>query len=167
MPEKIGHPIDGIEEYDNPVPRWLMWLLYVTMAVSAVYWVLYPGFWPGASGWNQAVMYEREMAEASAKFNSAAGPEQVDIAAVFSDAKSIDEGRGIFSQNCAPCHGADAKGAIGPNLTDGEWLYGSEPARVVKTVTEGTDKGMPPWKSQLGPKKIAQVAAYVSSLSAK
>ncbi|HHL39226.1 MAG TPA: c-type cytochrome [Deltaproteobacteria bacterium] len=165
MPEKIGHSIDGIEEYDNPIPRWLMWLLYVTIAVAVVYWILYPGFWPGITGWNQAKMYEEEMAAAE-KMYAAMRPKAGDINALIHDAGAIAEGSRIFAQNCAPCHGAEAKGdtGIGPNLTDAEWIYGGKPEQIVKVITEGTENGMPPWASQLGEAKIAKVAAFVHSL---
>lgn len=163
MPEKIGHSIDGIEEYNNPVPRWLMMLLYATIVIAVVYLVLYPGFWQGATGWNQARMYENEIA-ASAKEFAAAKPAGVDLNSLMNDQTAILRGKEIFSQNCSPCHGPDAHGAIGPNLTDKEWLYGGKPDQIVHTVTEGTEKGMPPWKSQLGPAKIGDVAAFVHSL---
>lgn len=162
MPEKIGHSIDGIEEYDNPIPAWLMWLLYVTIAFAIAYWVLYPGFWKGATGWSQAGMYEGEVKEASVRYASAGGG--ADLSAVINDPSAIAKGQEIFAQNCMPCHGADATGGIGPNLTDNTWLYGGTPEEVVHTITNGTEKGMPTWKSQLGPRKIADVASYVLSL---
>lgn len=163
MPKKIPHSIDGIEEYDNPVPRWLMWLLYATIVIAAVYLVLYPGFWAGATGWNQHEMYKAEMAEAEARYASAR-PEKVDVAALAGDPAAIAEGKKIFSTNCAACHGPEAGGAIGPDLTDSEWLYGGAPAEIARTVSEGTAGGMPPWESQLGAEKIAKVAVFVHSL---
>lgn len=163
MPEKIGHSIDGIEEYNNPVPRWLMWLLYSTIVIAAVYLVLYPGFWAGTTGWNQAKMYEEEMAKADVTY-AAARSKTIDVSALIHDGKAISEGKAVFAQNCMPCHGADAKGAIGPNLTDAEWLYGGKPDEIAKTVSGGTEKGMPAWSSQLSSAKVASVAAYVHSL---
>lgn len=162
MPEKLGHSIDGIEEYDNPIPAWLMWLLYASIAIAIAYLVLYPGFWKGATGWNQAAMYELEIKEASLKYASAGGA--ADLPAIINDPTAIARGQEIFAQNCMPCHGADATGGIGPNLTDNAWLYGGTPEEVVHTITNGTAKGMPVWKSQLGSRKIADVAAYVLSL---
>ncbi|MBI5642496.1 MAG: c-type cytochrome [Deltaproteobacteria bacterium] len=163
MPEKIGHSVDGIEEYDNPIPRWLMWLLYFTVIFSFVYWILYPGFWSGASGWNQAHMYEEEVELASVKYAAFASKAE-DLNSLVNNPKAIAEGKEIFAQNCSPCHGADAHGAIGPNLTDKDWIYGGTPQAIAKTVTDGTANGMPTWKSQLGSLKIADVAVYVHSL---
>lgn len=162
MPEKIGHSIDGIEEYDNPIPAWLMWLLYVTIAFAIAYWVLYPGLWKGATGWSQAVMYEGEIKEASVRYASTGG---ADLSVIVHDPAAIGRGQDIFAQNCMPCHGSDATGGIGPNLTDATWLYGGKPEEVVHTITNGTANGMPTWKSQLGPRKIADVASYVLSLN--
>lgn len=164
MAEKIGHSVDGIEEYNNPIPRWLMWLLYTTMAIAAVYLVLYPGFWRGATGWSHAKMYEEEMMASEARY-AAMRPKAGDINALIHDAKAVADGKEIFAQNCAPCHGAEATGLIGPNLTDGDWIYGGKPEEIVHTITNGTANGMPTWKSQLGEAKIAQVASYVYSLS--
>ena len=163
MPEKIGHSIDGIEEYNNPIPRWLMWLLYTTIIIAVVYLVLYPGFWQGATGWNQARMYDDEVAASNKEFASAK-PKEVDLASLMNDQAAIARGKEIFSQNCSPCHGPEAKGAIGPNLTDKEWFYGGKPEEIVHTITNGTEKGMPSWKSQLGAAKIGDVAAFVHSL---
>lgn len=163
MAEKIPHSVDGIEEYDNPIPRWLMWLLYIAIVFAVAYWILYPGWWKGATGWNQARMYEEEMAEAAVKYASLKNA-PVDLNALFADQSAIADGKEIFAQNCTPCHGADAHGAIGPNLTDATWIYGSKPEEIVKTITSGTANGMPPWGT-LGAKKIADVAAFVKSLS--
>lgn len=165
MDDKIGHSIDGIEEYDNPIPNWLMWIFYVTIIFSIVYWVVYPGFWPGTAGWSQHKMYAEEVATAEAKY-AALRPKTEDIRALISNPAAIAEGKVIFAQNCTPCHGAEGKGDtnIGPNLTDKEWIYGGTPEAIVKTITEGTPKGMPAWGPQLGAAKVAKVAAFVYSL---
>lgn len=165
MAEKIGHSIDGIEEYNNPIPGWLTWLFIATIIFSVAYWVIYPGFWEGTSSWSQAKMYEEEVRVAEAKYAEIRKKES-DIFAIMKNPAAVAEGKEIFSQNCTPCHGAAAKGdtGIGPNLTDAEWLYGGTPEAIVKTVTSGTEKGMPPWGQVLGPVKVAKVAAFVHSL---
>lgn len=165
MPEKIPHSIDGIEEYNNPIPRWLMWLLYASVIFAVVYWVLYPGFWPGSTGWSQAKMYDEEMAAAEVKYASFRA-KAADLSSLLSDQKVIAEGKEIFAQNCTACHGADATGGIGPNLTDAEWFYGGKPDEIARTITDGTAKGMPTWKP-LGNTKIASVAVFVHSLGKK
>lgn len=168
MVDKIGHSVDGIEEYDNPVPRWLMICLYGTIIFSVGYLVIYPGFWAGTSGWTQVQMYEEEMAAAEKKY-ALMKNKPVNVAALVGDAGSIDEGKTIFARSCMPCHGAEARGdtGIGPNLTDSEWIYGSGSIEdIVATVTDGTDKGMPTFAS-LGTGKVGKVSAFVLSLGAK
>ncbi|HLB05808.1 MAG TPA: cbb3-type cytochrome c oxidase N-terminal domain-containing protein [Thermodesulfobacteriota bacterium] len=165
MADKIGHSIDGIEEYDNPIPAWLMWLLYATIAFAVGYWVIYPGFWPGTAGWSQAKMYDEEVRVAETKYAEIRKKES-DIYAILKNPAALAEGKEIYAQNCSPCHGVEAKGdtGIGPNLTDTEWLYGGTPEAIVKTITDGTAKGMPPWGPQIGPVKVAKVSAYVHTL---
>lgn len=165
MADKLGHSFDGIEEYDNPIPAWLMWLFYVTIAFALGYLVLYPGFWPGTTGWSQGKMYEEEVKVAEAKYAEIRKKES-DIYAILKNPAAIAEGKEIFAQNCTPCHGAEAKGdtGIGPNLTDAVWLYSGTPEAIVKTVTNGTEKGMPPWGAVIGPVKVAKVSAFVHTL---
>ncbi len=163
MPEKIPHSADGIEEYDNPIPSWLMWILYTTIVIAVVYLVMYPGFWKGTQGWTSKQMYEDEMAAAAIKWPKKEGS-SVDIANLVKDKTAVIKGKEIFTRNCAACHGADATGGIGPNLTDKEWIYGGTPGEILTTVTNGTDKGMPKWGKVLGGEKIGNAVAYVYSL---
>jgi cytochrome c oxidase cbb3-type subunit 3 len=169
MVEKISHSVDGIEEYDNPIPRWLMVLLYGSIVFAVVYLILYPGFWAGTTGWTQAKMYEEEMARAEVMY-AGAKDKPVDAASYIGNAMAIEEGKDIFAQNCMPCHGAMAMGdtGIGPNLTDAEWRYGSANATdVANTISNGTELGMPPFGSQLSADKVAKVTAFVLSLGPK
>ena len=142
-----------------------MWLFYATITFAAGYLVLYPGFWPGTTGWSQAQIVAEEVKVAEAK-DAEIRKKESDIYAILKNPVAIAEGKEIFAQNCTPCHGVAAKGdtGIGPNLTDAEWLYGGTPEAIVKTVTNGTEKGMPPWEPQIGPVKVAKVAAFVHTL---
>lgn len=165
--EKHGHAIDGIEEYDNPLPRWWLWLFYITITFSIIYWVLYPGFWQGILGYSSVKEYEGELQTAKTMLASskpaASQGKGTDLTALLGNKSAVEEGKAIFNQNCAACHGTDAKGKIGPNLTDKEWIYGGTADAIVNTITNGTAKGMPPWKA-LGSEKINKAAAYVHSL---
>ena len=164
MVEKINHNADGIEEYDNPVPKWLMFCLYGTIIFAVGYLIIYPGFWKGTADWTQVKMYEEEMAEADKKY-AAFKNKPVDVSALVGNAQAIAEGKSIFAANCMPCHGADAGGGIGPSLTDSEWLYGSGSIEdIIATVTDGTAKGMPTFAS-LGTGKTGKVSAFVLSLA--
>src|SRR3990167_5871913 len=119
---KVQHSYDGIEEYNKPLPRWWLWLFYITIFFSIGYLVLYPGFGhlPGVLGWSQAGQHAEEVKVAEAKV----APLYADfsarsIADLAKDPAALAVGGRLFGNNCATCHGADAKGAPGfPNLTD-------------------------------------------------
>ncbi|HEX4884849.1 MAG TPA: cytochrome-c oxidase, cbb3-type subunit III, partial [Casimicrobiaceae bacterium] len=90
----------------------------------------------------------------------------MDIPAVAKDPQARAMGERLFLNNCAQCHGSDAGGAKGfPNLRDGDWLYGGEPARIVETITGGRMGVMPPQGAALGDEGVRNVVAYVRSLS--
>ncbi len=163
MPKKVEHSVDGIEEYDNPIPKWLMWLLYATIITAVVYLIMYPGFWRGLTGWDQHKMYAAEMAAAEAKYGALKNA-PVNVASLIGNSSAIEKGKAIYGQNCAACHGAGGEGFIGPNLKDAEWIYGGKPEEIVRVITDGTDKGMPNWGPSLGTKKIANLTAFIKSL---
>lgn len=164
MPKILDHVIDGIEEYDTPLPRWWLYLFYLTIVWSVAYWLLYPSwFGPGWLQWSQNTAYEQEVAahaEANPKADSGAM-----LAALIGNPAEIAEGKQVFAQNCAACHGAEAKGGIGPDLTDATWLYGSDPEGIFKTVRDGTANGMPAWGPIIGEQKVGKAVAFIHSLS--
>ena len=159
----LDHSYDGIQEYDNPMPRW--WLL--TFAATIVFSVIYVlNIGPVGSGKGRIANYEAEMAKfASSSPSGASGPSAERLLAVRNDAHEVEEGKTIFTKNCAACHRLDAGGLIGPNLTDDYWLHGGAMTEVYKTVADGVlEKGMPPWGKTLKPKQLEEVVAYVASL---
>ena len=159
----LDHSYDGIQEYDNPMPRW--WLL--TFAGTIVFSVLYlMNIGPIGSGKGRIANYEAEMAKfASTSPAGDGGPSAERLLAVKADRHEVEEGRNVYTKNCAACHRADAGGLIGPNLTDDFWLHGGAITDVYKTVTNGVlEKGMPPWGKTLKPKQIEEVVAYVATL---
>lgn len=163
--ELLDHDYDGIREYDNPLPRWWLWLFYGTIIFSAVY-VPYYLMGYGASTQER---YEAEMAAAEAARpapppRTGGGAEQP-AAAMATGPEAVAAGKEVYVTNCAPCHGPQGQGVIGPNLTDHYWIHGDQPADIINVITEGVpEKGMVPWKSVLNPNKIQQVAAFVMSL---
>lgn len=165
---KREHVVDGIEEYDNPLPRWWLYLFYLTIAFAGVYCVVYPStwFWGGTQGWSSSGQYEAAMAEAGkaapARTATTVSPEEV--ARMAHDPAALAAGKAVFAKNCAVCHGEKAEGKIGPSLVDGTWLYGSEPSDLLETITNGRPKGMPKWGKLLKPEEIQSVAAFVYSL---
>jgi cytochrome c oxidase cbb3-type subunit III len=166
-----GHVWDEtLEEMNNPLPRWWVWLFILTIAFSLFYLAAYPGLGShvGKLGWTQKNQYEAEMAKADevlkplyAKF--AATP--ITELAHHPEAKAI--GERLFMNNCAQCHGSDAHGSIGfPNLTDHDWLYGGDPETIKQTITNGRQGMMPPMAAMVGNEEdIKNVANYVLSLS--
>ena len=84
------------------------------------------------------------------------------------DPNALKVGSRLFLQNCAVCHGSNAKGAVGyPNLTDNEWLYGGEPEHILTTLHKGRVGGMPAWRDQIGEDGVRAASEYVLSLSPK
>ncbi len=166
-----GHVWDEtLEEMNNPLPRWWVVMFLLTIAFSLLYYVIYPGLgeYEGSLGWSQAKQYEEEMAKADAelkplyaKFAATSVEELVHNA----EAKAI--GERLFMNNCAQCHGSDARGSRGfPNLTDNDWLYGGEPDTIKQTITNGRNGMMPPMGAALGNEEdVKNVANYVLSLS--
>ncbi|GLZ23469.1 Cbb3-type cytochrome c oxidase subunit [Stutzerimonas stutzeri] len=174
--ETVGHSYDGIEEYDNPLPRWWFMLFVGTVVFALGYLALYPGLgnWKGLlpgyeDGWTQVKEWQREMDKADEQY----GPLYAKYAAmpveeVAKDPQALKMGGRLFASNCSVCHGSDAKGAYGfPNLTDDDWLWGGEPETIKATILHGRQAAMPAWKDVIGEEGIRNVAGYVRSLSGR
>ncbi len=170
----MHHTWDGdLQEYNNPLPRWWLYLFYITIAFGLVYLALYPGLgkYPGVWGWTQQNQYDEEVAAANAKYGpifKKYGSE--DLAVLMKDPEARKIGQRIFLNYCAVCHGSDAGGQPGkgfPNLTDSDSLYGSDPATIEKTILDGRQGAMPAWGAVLGDKGVEEVANYVRTLSGK
>jgi len=159
----IPHEYDGIKELNNPVPGWFNFLFYGTMIFAAFY--LY--YYQFSSGPNQDAEYEKEMVKAAQDKVAflARSSEKYDENSVKVDASMIEEGKAVFAANCTACHGTNAEGIVGPNLTDEFWIHGGKINDIFKTIKYGVlDKGMTSWEKTLSSKKIAQVANYIVSL---
>jgi len=174
--ETVGHSYDGIEEYDNPLPRWWFMLFVATVIFALGYLALYPGLgnWKGLlpgyeGGWTQVKEWQREVDKANEQY----GPLYAKFAAmpveeVAQDPQALKMGGRLFASNCSVCHGSDAKGAYGfPNLTDNDWLYGGAPETIKTTIMGGRQAAMPSWRDVLGEDGIRNVAGYVRSLSGR
>ncbi len=164
-----GHVYDGIEEYDNPLPKWWVWMFNGTMVFSLVYLVLYPGLggYEGVLGWTQENQWEREVAAGEAKYavmykEYAAIP----VAELANNTEAVKTGQRLFSTNCTVCHGSSATGSKGyPNLTDSAWLYGSDADAIKTSIMNGRNGMMPAWSTIIGEDGVKNVAGYVYSLS--
>ena len=163
----LEHNYDGIQEYDTPMPRWWVYIFWITIVFSVLYWLNVPGF---GIGKGRIANYNRDMAVAAAAAArreaaqpASASPEQ--LSALTKDASALALGKQAFGQNCAACHRLDAGGQIGPNLTDDYWLHGAAIEQIRKTVSDGVlEKGMPPWGKVLKPAQLDAVVAYVFTL---
>lgn len=163
----LEHNYDGIQEYDNPMPRWWVYIFYATIVFSVLYWLNVPGF---GIGKGRVANYDRDMAAASAAAakraaSQPASASPAQLVALSKDASALTLGKQAFGQNCAACHRLDAGGQIGPNLTDDFWIHGAAIEQIRKTVSDGVlEKGMPPWGKVLKPAQLDAVVAYVFSL---
>jgi cytochrome c oxidase cbb3-type subunit 3 len=172
QPQTTGHVWDGdLQEFHNPLPRWWMWLFYITVVFSVVYLILYPGLgtqFKGLLGWSQEKQHADEVKAAQAKYGPifAAFLAQP-IEKIAFDDRARQMGERIFLNNCAQCHGSDARGTRGfPNLADGEWQWGGSPEAIKTSIVAGRQAAMPPMAAALGgADDVADVAHYVLSLS--
>ena len=168
----MGHVWDeNLEEYNNPLPRWWLWLFYITLVFGVAYLIQYPGLgsFPGLRKWTSVGQYEEEMAKAKQKYDPIyAKYASMDIPALAADPQAREMGQRLFLNYCAPCHASDGRGGKGfPNLTDNDWLYGGDPATLTATITSGRSGVMPPWGKVLGEDGVTDVAHYVLSMAGK
>ena len=165
MKEIPDHDYDGIKELDNPAPTW--WTVsFIAFIVIGLGYYGYYEFGPGHS-----IRYElaHEMQELELRASARKGMESVDtnqLVALVKDTSAVSLGKGVFASKCVACHGAQAQGVIGPNLTDDYWLHGDGTVGAIyQIVKEGIpEKGMPPWGPILKADELMKVAAYIRSI---
>jgi len=163
-PLLLDHDYDGIQELDNKLPRWWVWLFNLTIVFAVVYMVYYHVL---GKGQLMAAEYQAEMAigdqikaRAVAEFESKMVSLQPST-----DPVMLAEGKGTFMKLCAPCHRPDGGGLVGPNLTDDYWIHGSSFVDNLKTIWNGVpSKGMVTWKGVLKPATIYAVGSYIYTL---
>ncbi|GAP33695.1 cytochrome-c oxidase, cbb3-type subunit III [Piscinibacter sakaiensis] len=166
-----GHVWDeDLRELNNPLPRWWMVLFVITVVFALGYLVLYPGLGSheGRLGWTSTGQYQAEQKQAEAEMSAVyARYTSLDAEALARDPKAMGIGERLFINNCAACHGSDARGSKGfPNLTDGDWLHGGSFDKIKETITKGRVGVMPPMAAAVGgSEEVKQVANYVLSLS--
>jgi cytochrome c oxidase cbb3-type subunit 3 len=168
-----GHVWDEtLVEWNNPLPRWWMWLFVITVVFSFAYLALYPGLgsFAGQYAWSSQGQYQAEQAEAAALY----GPVidkflKQDVKAVAANPEARQMGQRLFLTYCAQCHGSDAGGSVGfPSLKDRDWLYGGEPEAIRASILEGRNGMMPPMGAALGGEEDARdVMHYVFRLSGR
>ncbi len=170
-PEDTSHWWDGdLTEYNKPLPRWWLNLFYLTIVFAIGYLIYYPGLgaWAGSGGWTSARAHDVDKATGDARIAATFAPyAQRPLEELAKDADALRLGQSIFANNCAACHGSDARGARGfPDLTDSIWHWGGKPEDVLTSVMNGRQAVMPALAAALGgDSQIDATVAYVRSLS--
>jgi cytochrome c oxidase cbb3-type subunit 3 len=163
-PLLLPHDYDGIQELDNNLPRWWVWLFYITIIFSAVYLIYYH---VARAGDLPAEEYLKEVKAGDALKAGATASFESGIASLTpsTDPAVLDAGRQVYAKFCAPCHRDDGGGLVGPNLTDNYWIHGSNYVDTVNVIWNGVPaKGMLTWKAILTPGQIQSVASYIYTL---
>jgi cytochrome c oxidase cbb3-type subunit 3 len=170
--ETTGHVWDeDLTEYNQPMPRWWLYLFYITIVFALIYLVLYPGLgsYAGVLGWSQYSEYEQEVEAVQERV----GPLYAEYASqpipqLAENEQAMRTGQRIFANNCAVCHGSDARGAKGfPNLADNSWLYGGEPEQIKQSVLQGRQGNMPAFGGRFDDEEALALTAYVYELNGR
>ena len=153
--ETTGHEWDGIRELDNPLPRWWLWIMYASIAVAIIYWILMPA-WPGIHGYTRGVLHQSDRAAVVGKLAELKSLRGVQAARLTNasleeierdpelQAYALTAGQAVFGDNCATCHGVGGAGSNGyPNLRDDIWLWGGSLEDIQHTITVGVRTGEP------------------------
>jgi cytochrome c oxidase cbb3-type subunit 3 len=162
-PLLLDHEADGIRELDNNLPRWWVWLFYLTIVFSVVYMLYYHVF---NAGDLQAAEYTKAQAAGDRVKAEAIGRFEANLASLTPshDPAVLSQGSQTFVTYCAPCHRADGGGLVGPNLCDDYWIHGSNYIDNLKIIIIGVpEKGMLTWRGVLKPNEIQAVASYIYS----
>lgn len=171
--EATGHVWDeDLQELNNPLPRWWLYMFYFWIGFAVIYLILYPGLgsYQGYLGWSEKAEYEAEVAAADEKYSPLyEGFLKQDLAALAADEAAMKTGERLFVTYCSVCHGSDARGARGfPNLRDNDWLYGGAPDQIKTTIMYGRNGVMPSWEAPLGGEAgVSDVANYVMKLAGR
>jgi len=161
----LDHSYDGIQEYDNPLPRWWLAIFWATIIFTPLY-ILYFHFGGGmlaTERYDEAMIafYDKQAEQLLALGEISEGT----LVDLMADSSMMNGGRKVFQSKCATCHGVFGEGGIGPNLTDEFWLHGGQLMDIYRTVREGVpSKGMLAWERQLRPAQLMAVSSYVGSM---
>ncbi|WP_160712153.1 cbb3-type cytochrome c oxidase N-terminal domain-containing protein [Chitinophaga solisilvae] len=164
--EDMGHNFDGIRELNNPTPPWWKWGFIFSVCFGVIY------FWrteishSAPNQLQELQMAEEKAAVAKAEFlKNAANNIDENNVKLLEDPNDLAAGQKMFISSCAPCHGPQGQGVVGPNLCDDYWLHGGKINEVFKTIKYGVpDKGMKAWQEDFSPKQLAQLASFIKSI---
>ena len=169
-PELRPHVYDGIQEFDQRLPNWWLFTLYITIVFFVGYWLAYYQFKVIPTDEDRL---SRELAAIdAARLKQLESIDDAKLWAMSQDPQVIEKGRSTFMTSCLACHGPDLMGKKtnpalpGVALADKEWKYGHKPTEVLKLVRKGSPditKGMPPWEPVLGVGRVIEVTAFIMS----
>lgn len=158
----LDHNYDGILEYDNPLPRWWVYLFIITVIWGAIYFWYYHISDRGMSSAQQYLAEVREAEESGAVQKIVFDKKDF---VVITDEASLADGKMIYEKNCATCHGRSAEGGVGPNLTDEYWIHGGTFENIAVIIAVGVpEKAMPSWQTQLSKKDVLATASFIKLL---
>jgi cytochrome c oxidase cbb3-type subunit 3 len=168
--ETTGHSFDGIEELNNPLPKWWLNLFWITIVFAVLYLVAYPvGNWDGLLNWTSQnsltesqIAHDRRYGEIYERLAS------MPVEELPGSAQAMRIGQRLYEDNCALCHGQAAQGGYGfPNLVDDDWLYGDSGETIKASLVNGRRGQMPAWGDALGAQGVRAVTEYVMELSSQ
>ena len=166
--DKVLHELDGIKEYDNPMPGWLMAIWWGSLIFSAGYLIFYAlNFGEGTMDAEYRAETVQTVTAVQSHFdaNPIVPPSPAELLGGAANDAVLVAGESRFARTCAACHGDKAQGLIGPNLTDDRWIHGGSVEQVFQSIAKGWPaKGMPPWGRALRPDELAALVSYVRSL---
>jgi len=161
----LDHDYDGIQEFDNRLPNWWLFIMYAAIVFALGYWLFLNTYGIGKTlvqRYDQDVKTAQELMLARA---SAGGVTDESLALSAQMPDVVSGGRALFETYCVVCHSDKGQGLVGPNLTDAYWLHGGKPTEILHTITHGVpSKGMAAWGNQLGTTRVEKLVAYVISI---
>lgn len=162
------HEYDGIQEYDNPMPRWWVWTFWGTFYFAVCYFLWQHVYMRGTPVEEEWAMDMRAAREEAARRDLGTISEE-SLAKLGTNPAIMADAHATFAKRCVQCHGSSGEGVIGPNLTDDYWLHGKASLMdIYAVVNEGVaSKGMPAWGKQLDAVEVAKLAAYVGTMRGK
>lgn len=157
---------DGIQEYDNDLPKWWVILFYLTIVYSVIYaGYYYFGFRPTTEKILASQIEDIQNLKKEVAKNEPVQP-KLDLVALSKDQAVVQKGKEVYTGKCFMCHGVNGEGTVGPNLTDNYWIHGGKLEQIKHTIEVGVlDKGMMSWKGVLTDEEINSVTAYIRSIS--
>jgi cytochrome c oxidase cbb3-type subunit 3 len=161
----VGYEYDGITEYDNPCPKWLMYIFYFTLLLAVFYLGHHFGRMSPEVTRTHVSVEETEQDRAQG-LEEVSAIDETALAALLQDPEALAAGKEVYHDKCDLCHGDGAEGLIGPNMIDNYWLHGKGTiSDIAHTIRYGVaEKGMSSWEGRITEERIFQTAAYIKSL---